>query len=345
MANTKQNERRAMAPYFWTTIIIFILLMHHVRCLTLPLLRDMTPNQSLAKSDSVAAAVATTTISFPSQVRQGRRAFLATAPAVIIGFLSVDPALATSSEIIIDVVELGGSLGLELQDVKIGTPPQPVTAIKRIVVPNDLNKRLRSGMVLRDFSSAREVQKRLDQGPFPVRLVFYDLAAQGDAIADLGTPIVSSQDALTLAQTTSTSISNNATKGDTYSKIIVQHTNCNLRSRRGDVLEIRYEARIDSPTGRIYDSSEFRGTGQPYQMVLGSGDMLPGVDLGLYEMCPGEIRVLQIPPPLAYGRKGNKLFRIPPDANLVWIVELISVNSVTEGDPRTREELESRAEY
>lgn len=73
--------------------------------------------------------------------------------------------------------------------------------------------------------------------------------------------------------------------------------------------------------------------------------MLPGVDLGLYEMCPGEIRVLQIPPPLAYGRKGNKLFRIPPDANLVWIVELISVNSVTEGDPRTREELESRAEY
>ena len=111
------------------------------------------------------------------------------------------------------------------------------------------------------------------------------------------------------------------------------------------MLEILYEARVNSPTGIIYDASEFRGTGRPYQMVMGSGDMLPGVDQGLYDMCPGDVRLLQIPPPLAYGSRGNKLFKIPPDATLYWKVKLVSVNSVRKDDPRTREEMEGRAEY
>jgi FKBP-type peptidyl-prolyl cis-trans isomerase len=88
-----------------------------------------------------------------------------------------------------------------------------------------------------------------------------------------------------------------------------------------------------------------RGTGQPYQMVLGSGDMLPGVDLGLYDMCPGETRQLEIPAALAYGARGNKAFQIPPSSNLVWTVELVSINSIRPGDGRTREEMEGRFAY
>ena len=93
-----------------------------------------------------------------------------------------------------------------------------------------------------------------------------------------------------------------------YSKTILRAAtgSCAIQSRRNDVLEINYEAykyvagddgngsRQQQQQQRLveYDASEFRGTGRPYQMVLGSGDMLPGVDLGLYEMCPGSFLLI-----------------------------------------------------
>ena len=99
------------------------------------------------------------------------------------------------------------------------------------------------------------------------------------------------------------------------------------RSQRGNVLSIVYEARLDSPTGRIYDASYQRGTQQqPYQMVLGSGDMIIGVDQGLYDMCLGEVRGLEIPSRLAYGDRGNRMFQIPPNRNLYWKVQLVRID-------------------
>jgi FKBP-type peptidyl-prolyl cis-trans isomerase len=110
--------------------------------------------------------------------------------------------------------------------------------------------------------------------------------------------------------------------------VVEPPVDCRMRSQRGDILEIIYEAHLYSKQGPVYDSSIQRGTGQPYQMVLGSGDMLPGVDLGLYDMCPGEVRALFLPPSLAYGQRGNRLYRIPPDTPLYWKVQLIAIQSV-----------------
>jgi FK506-binding protein 2 len=110
--------------------------------------------------------------------------------------------------------------------------------------------------------------------------------------------------------------------------VVEQPAHCQLQSQRGDILEIVYEAHMYSKQGPVYDASIQRGTGQPYQMVLGSGDMLPGVDLGLYDMCPGEVRELFLPPSLAYGQRGNRLYRIPPDTPLYWKVQLISIPSL-----------------
>jgi FKBP-type peptidyl-prolyl cis-trans isomerase len=115
-----------------------------------------------------------------------------------------------------------------------------------------------------------------------------------------------------------------------------------MKSRRGDLLEITYEARIYRRDGPVFDSSLDRGTGQPYQFVLGSGDMIAGVDLGLYDMCAGEQRELDIPPALGFGANGNRLFGIPDGSRLVWKVELVSINAVREGDERTRDDLEGR---
>ena len=82
-------------------------------------------------------------------------------------------------------------------------------------------------------------------------------------------------------------------------------------------------------------------------MVLGSGDVLSGVDQGLYDMCPGERRVIRIPPKLAYGTKGNKMFRIPPDTPLEWTVELVTLDSNirTDNNDVSRDEREGRAAY
>jgi len=241
------------------------------------------------------------------------------------------------------------ALGLEVYDVKIGTPPQKVVAIRQVVVRNERNRKLLPGMVCRDFgeTGVAGLRERLqDPDAYPVILRFENLAARGDAISDLGTPMVTSEDALELAKKLSVP-SSAPREGGGYSVAVVEKggPSCSIQSRKLDLLEIRYDAHLNSPDGVVYDSSSSRGTGQPYQMVLGSYDMLPGVDQGLYEMCPGDVRVLTIPPQLAYGSRGSKLYRIPPDTTLVWKVELISINGVRQGDTRARDDMEGRYEY
>lgn len=113
-----------------------------------------------------------------------------------------------------------------------------------------------------------------------------------------------------------------------------------IQSRTNDLLEFRYEARIGNENGRLYDSSDFRGTGQPYAYVLGSGDIVPGVDQGLYNMCIGEVRTISIPPVLGYSSSGVNLYKIPPYTNLFWKIELISINFIKQNDDRTRQDID-----
>jgi FKBP-type peptidyl-prolyl cis-trans isomerase len=264
------------------------------------------------------------------------------------------------------------TLGLELFETTIGSPPQSVLAIARILSPklssptSAATAPLRPGMVCRTYT-LQSLKDRVQSGPYPIEIEFENLALGGDAVNDFGTSMVTSQDALSLAQEQARQERGADRSGSSSSPSGLQVTvlrqgdaaDCrNIQSRRGDVLEIRYEASrlktegggdsdTNSPTSRkvAYDSSDARGTGQPYQMVLGSGDMLSGVDLGLYDMCAGESRRIEIPAALAYGARGNKLFQIPPGSNLVWTVDLVSINSVRPGDGRSREEMEGRFAY
>ena len=110
---------------------------------------------------------------------------------------------------------------------------------------------------------------------------------------------------------------------------------CAVQSRFGDVLEIDYVAKKLAPPPTVYDASIFRGTGQPFKFVLGSGVMIPGVDQALYGMCPGEVRLLKVPPKLAVG-----LLDPPAKAPLEWRVELISIDGIirNNNNEMTREE-------
>lgn len=96
---------------------------------------------------------------------------------------------------------------------------------------------------------------------------------------------------------------------------------CGRRSRAGDRLSMHYRGALEA-TGEQFDSSYDRS--EPFEFVLGQGDVITGWDAGLTDMCQGESRTLVIPAALAYGERGAGGV-IPPGATLRFEVELLEI--------------------
>jgi peptidylprolyl isomerase len=90
--------------------------------------------------------------------------------------------------------------------------------------------------------------------------------------------------------------------------------------RSGETVVVNYTGLLGS--GVKFDSSLDRG--QPFKFKLGEGRVIKGWDEGIAKLRVGEQATLIIPPQLGYGKKGAGGV-IPPDATLVFIVELIGV--------------------
>ncbi|KGL80556.1 Peptidyl-prolyl cis-trans isomerase FKBP7, partial [Tinamus guttatus] len=73
-------------------------------------------------------------------------------------------------------------------------------------------------------------------------------------------------------------------------------------------------------------NSRTQNEGHPKWFVLGVGQVIKGLDIAMMNMCPGEKRKVTIPPSLAYGQQGYSQGKIPPNATLIFEIELYAVN-------------------
>jgi peptidylprolyl isomerase len=75
--------------------------------------------------------------------------------------------------------------------------------------------------------------------------------------------------------------------------------------------------------GKKFDSSVDRGA--PFEFTLGNGRVIKGWDQGVATMKVGGKRLLLIPSQLGYGARGGGGGLIPPNATLLFEVELLGV--------------------
>lgn len=100
----------------------------------------------------------------------------------------------------------------------------------------------------------------------------------------------------------------------------------------GDSVEVHYtgwlyDEQAPDHRGDKFDSSLDRG--QRFQFPLGERRVIRGWEQGVAGMRIGELRELTIAPDLAYGKRGFPPV-IPPDATLVFEVELFAAVSLTD---------------
>ena len=92
-------------------------------------------------------------------------------------------------------------------------------------------------------------------------------------------------------------------------------------ANKGDKVTVHYVG-VAFSSGEEFDASWNRG--QPFEFKFGTGQVIPGWDLGVQGMKVGGRRKLTIPSAMAYGARGAGGV-IKPHEPLVFVVDLLSV--------------------
>lgn len=93
----------------------------------------------------------------------------------------------------------------------------------------------------------------------------------------------------------------------------------------GDTISVNYTGKLED--GTVFDSSvdpKFQHP-EPFVFTIGANQVIPGWEKGFVGMQVGEKKTLVIPPEDAYGEAGAGGGIIPPNATLIFEVELLGI--------------------
>jgi FKBP-type peptidyl-prolyl cis-trans isomerase len=120
------------------------------------------------------------------------------------------------------------------------------------------------------------------------------------------------------SMSTLSSIATTTASGLTY---IITERGSGEQAMAGKTVTVHYTGMLTS--GVKFDSSLDRS--EPISFPLGAGKVIKGWDEGIAKLRVGDKAMLIIPPQLGYGAKGAGNGEIPPNATLIFIVELVGV--------------------
>jgi FKBP-type peptidyl-prolyl cis-trans isomerase len=92
-------------------------------------------------------------------------------------------------------------------------------------------------------------------------------------------------------------------------------------AKEGSHVRVHYTGWLT--TGKKFDSSV--DAGKPFDFTIGNGEVIKGWEEGVAGMRVGGKRQLRIPPALGYGADGTPGGPIPPNATLIFDVQLLGV--------------------
>ena len=93
--------------------------------------------------------------------------------------------------------------------------------------------------------------------------------------------------------------------------------------KAGNTVTLHYSGYL--PNGNSFDKNQ--EPDQPLEFKLGQRRTITGWEEGLIGMRVGSRRQLIVPPSLGYGAAGNG--KVPPDATLIFVVDLLRVSTKT----------------
>ncbi|HTU40282.1 MAG TPA: FKBP-type peptidyl-prolyl cis-trans isomerase [Candidatus Aquilonibacter sp.] len=92
-------------------------------------------------------------------------------------------------------------------------------------------------------------------------------------------------------------------------------------AKEGSHVRVHYTGWLTN--GKKFDSS--LDSGKPFDFTIGNGEVIRGWEEGVTGMRVGGKRQLRIPPSLGYGADGTPDGTIPPNATLIFDIQLLGV--------------------
>uniref|UniRef100_A0A2K5LJL4 peptidylprolyl isomerase n=4 Tax=Cercopithecidae TaxID=9527 RepID=A0A2K5LJL4_CERAT len=114
-----------------------------------------------------------------------------------------------------------------------------------------------------------------------------------------------------------------------YTKSVLKKGDKTNFPKKGDVVHCWYTGTLQDGTvfdTNIQTSAKKKKNAKPLSFKVGVGKVIRGWDEALLTMSKGEKARLEIEPEWAYGKKGQPDAKIPPNAKLIFEVELVDID-------------------